>query len=107
MRSLMYGVLGLSTFIPAVHGVLLKGWEVQNERMSVSYFLGLGLLNGSGTMIYASRVPERWFPRVFDIYGSSHQIMHVLVICGAISHTLGLYKAFEYWNAAGIKGIHI
>ena len=31
-------------------------------------------------------------------YGSSHQIMHVLVICGAFSHTIGLVQAFDYWQ---------
>ena len=101
-RSAMYGVLGLSIFIPAVHGVMLYGWAAQNERMSLIYFIGLGSLNGLGTAIYAARIPERWYPRRFDIYGASHQIMHVLVICGALSHTTGLLKAFDYWQ--GLQG---
>jgi adiponectin receptor len=97
-RSAMYGILGLLNFIPAIHGVLLHGWTAQNERMSLVYLIGLGLFNGSGSAIYAARIPERWYPRRFDIYGSSHQIMHVLVICGALSHTVGLVKAFDYWQ---------
>jgi hypothetical protein len=32
----MYGVLGLSIFIPAVHGIMLHGWAEQNERMSLA-----------------------------------------------------------------------
>ena len=92
----MYGILGLSLFIPAVHGILLHGWVAQNKRMSLTYFIGLGLLNGLGTAIYAVRILERWYPRKFDIYGASHHIMHVLVICGAVSHTIGLVKAFDY-----------
>jgi adiponectin receptor len=94
----MYGVLGLSIFVPAIHGIMLHGWTLQNERMSLTYFMGLGILNGTGTAIYALRIPERWYPRRFDICGSSHQIMHVLVICGAFSHTVGLVKAFDYWQ---------
>jgi adiponectin receptor len=97
----MYSVLGLSIFIPAIHGVILHGWTLQNERMSLTYFMGLGILNGTGTAIYTARVPERWYPRRFDIYGSSHQIMHVLVVCGALSHTIGLVKAFDYWQGLG------
>ena len=98
MRSAMYACLGLSIFVPAVHGVLLHGWEVQNQRQSLTYFLGLGLLNGAGTVIYTARIPERWYPKTFDLYGQSHQIMHVLVICGALSHTIGLVKASDYWQ---------
>ena len=71
---------------------------MQNQQMSIIYFLGLGILNGAGTAIYAARIPERWYPTKFDIYGSSHQIMHVLVVCGAVSHAMGLLKAFQYWQ---------
>lgn len=74
-----------------------------NQQMSLTYFLGLGLLNFTGAAIYAARIPERWFPRVFDIYGSSHQIMHVLVICGALSYMTGLIKALEYWRLSSIS----
>lgn len=98
-RSAMYGILGVSIFVPAIHGIMEHGWATQNERMSLTYFVGLGLLNGIGTVIYALRVPEKWYPCRFDVYGSSHQIMHVLVICGALSHTVGLVKAFDYWQS--------
>ena len=104
VRSLSFAVLGLSAFIPAVHGVLVNGWETQNQRMSISYFIGLGLLNGTGTMIYAMRIPEKWYPKTFDIYGSSHQIMHILVVLGAFSHAIGLIKAFDHWNTLKIAG---
>ena len=98
IRASLYGLLGQSAFIPAVHGVWINGWDLQNKRMGLSYFLGLGILNATGTVIYAARVPERWYPRRFDIWGSSHQIMHVLVMCGAVSHSIGLVQASQYWN---------
>jgi len=98
MRSVSFAVLGLSAFIPVVHGILLNGWEEQNRRMSITYFVGLGLLNGLGTAIYAMRIPERWFPGTFDVYGSSHQAMHILVACGAFSYAAGLLKALDYWS---------
>ena len=104
MRSASFAVLGLSAFIPVVHGILLNGWAVQNQRMSITYFVGLGVLNGAGSAIYALRVPERWFPKTFDIYGSSHQIMHVLVAIGALSHATGLLRAFDYWNIKKERG---
>lgn len=105
MRSASFAVLGLSAFIPVLHGIALNGWKIQNERMSVSYFIGLGLLNGTGTAIYALRMPERWYPRTFDLYGSSHQIMHILVELGALSHATGLLKSFDYWNDLKARGM--
>ena len=59
MRSASFAVLGLSAFVPVLHGILLNGWQLQNQRMSITYFLGLGLLNGTGTVVYAMRIPER------------------------------------------------
>lgn len=72
--------------------------------MSITYFVGLAMLNFSGAVAYTARVPERWNPRRFDIYGAGHQIMHVLVIGGALSHTTGLVKAFDYWHFARATG---
>lgn len=98
LRSASFAILGLSAFIPVVHGIIIHGWELQNQCMSINYFIGLGLLNGAGTAIYAMRIPERWSPKTFDIYGSSHQIMHVLVAVGALSYATGLLRAFDYRN---------
>lgn len=105
VRFGLYSILGLSAFASAIHGVLRHGFAEQNRRMSLPYFLGLGVLNFTGAALYTVRVPERWFPRQFDIIGSSHQFMHVLVMCGALSHTIGLLKAFDFWHGSGTYGV--
>jgi adiponectin receptor len=69
--------------------------------MALDYFMGLGILNFSGSVIYTARIPERFYPRRFDVWGSSHQIMHVLVMCGALSHSMGLSRSFWYWKEHG------
>ena len=35
-------------------------------------------------------------PGRFDVWGSSHQIFHVMVVLAAVSHFVGLLKAFEH-----------
>lgn len=67
--------------------------------------MGLGLLNFTGAAIYAARIPERWYPGRFDVWGASHQIMHVLVVCGAVSHSVGLLKALDYWDHEKSTGV--
>ena len=66
--------------------------------MAFSSFLGLGVLNFTGAAIYAARIPERWFPETFDVWGSSHQIMHVLVVMGAVSFERGLLSCVRWWQ---------
>ncbi|KAK4966113.1 hypothetical protein LTR28_003253 [Elasticomyces elasticus] len=104
LRFFLYSTLGLSTFLPCAHGVWLNGWAVQNQRMSLTHFLGLGLLNITGGCVYAARVPERWFPRTFDVWGASHQVLHVVVLFGALSHAVGLVRAFDYWHGVRAGG---
>ena len=43
-----------------------------------------------------ARFPERMKPGSFDIWGSSHQIFHILVLLAAATHLNGLLKAFDY-----------
>lgn len=100
-RFYTYTSLGASTFFPIIHGLFIYGYEEVNRRMSLDYFLGLGVLNFTGAAVYAARIPERWFPRTFDIWGSSHQIMHVLVVLGALTFERGLLKAVEFWSYHG------
>ena len=100
---MIYSMLGLSTFFAPTHGVMINGWEEQNRRMALTYFLGLAALNFSGAVVYAARIPERWFPRRFDIIGSSHQTLHVMVVFSGLCQTMGVFKALEYWQARRLR----
>ncbi|KAF2681642.1 mPR-typeG-protein-coupled receptor [Lentithecium fluviatile CBS 122367] len=95
-RTLMYSGLGLSFIIPIVHGIAKFGWETQVWRMSLDWMLLMTTFNLTGGALYAMRIPEKWYPTRFDIWGSSHQIMHCLVICAGIAHLFGLLRAFDH-----------
>lgn len=94
----MYTLLGLSCFIPVTRSILTIGYEKLDRTMSVSHFFGLGIIQFSGAAIYTARVPERFVPKTLDILGNSHQIMHVLVIGGALVFERGLLQALERWK---------
>jgi adiponectin receptor len=104
-RAVTYLLLGLSSFLPIVHGLHLFGWQQMEQRMSLSYYLALGLCHGTGAITYASRIPERWYPKRYDIVGSSHQIMHVLVVCGAVAYGIGVLRAREHWRGQGCASL--
>jgi adiponectin receptor len=42
------------------------------------------------------QIPEKWYLYKFDIWGSSYQIMHCMVVCAGIAHLLGLLRAFDH-----------
>jgi len=49
-----------------------------------------------------ARIPERFAPGRFDVFGSSHQIFHVLVLAAAVTHLVGLTKAFGFRHSSGV-----
>ena len=120
-RALMYAGLGLSFVIPIIHGITKFGWETQMWRMSLDWMALMTTFNFTGGALYAMRVsdsqwkergwairrlirlqvPEKWYPYRFDVWGSSHQIMHCLVVCAGIAHLFGLLRAFYHIHGHG------
>ena len=52
------------------------------------------------------QVPERTRPGTFDILGSSHQILHLMVILAGLAHTVGVLRAFEYAHTVVMSPIY-
>lgn len=98
----MYAGLGASLFTPIIHGLTLFGWAMLDEMMGLESFFGLGLINFSGAAVYAARIPERWFPRTFDLLGQSHNLMHLLVLTGALVRLNGLLTVASRWQEYGV-----
>ncbi|KAL4796143.1 hemolysin-III related-domain-containing protein [Aspergillus venezuelensis] len=47
-----------------------------------------------GACVYASQVPERWRPGLFDYIGGSHNIWHLAVLGGILFHYLAMQDLF-------------
>ncbi|TXG60861.1 hypothetical protein EZV62_012224 [Acer yangbiense] len=85
LRATLFLVMGFSGVIPASHALYLH-WGHPHISLSLGYELLMGLLYTVGAGFYVSRIPERWKPGAFDIAGQSHQIFHVFVVLGALTH---------------------
>ncbi|KAH9565032.1 hypothetical protein CY35_04G056500 [Sphagnum magellanicum] len=82
--SLFFG-MGISGVVPCIHKLFL--YESEPVLYQTLYLeVLMGLLYGLGALVYATRIPERWKPGMFDIFGNSHQLFHVLVVAGAYTH---------------------
>lgn len=47
-----------------------------------------------GACIYASQIPERWRPGLFDYFGGSHNIWHAAVLGGILFHYCAMQDLF-------------
>lgn len=95
-RARMFIALGLSALFPVIHGVMKFGIRQMNKQIGLFWVVLQGSLYIVGACIYAIQVPECIYPGVFDIWISSHQIFHIMVVIAIISHLHGLINAFDY-----------
>ncbi|KAH8898543.1 hemolysin-III channel protein-like protein Izh2 [Thozetella sp. PMI_491] len=96
-RALLFGSFGLGSFVaPIAHGILLHGLETQGPRIGLGWIGATVVCNGLGVVAYTFKFPEKWFPRRFDFFGASHQIMHVMVVCAALTYTMSMVEAFDF-----------
>lgn len=49
----------------------------------------------TGAVIYASQVPEKWWPGLFDYAGASHNIWHIAVLLGILFHYTAMMEFFQ------------
>ncbi|KAH4415117.1 hypothetical protein HBH92_073680 [Parastagonospora nodorum] len=104
-RALMFVLMGLSAVFPVLHGIQLYGVAHMRKAAGMDWVVLQGVLYITGAAIYAARVPEKWSPGKYDIWGSSHQIFHVLVVLAATSHLVGLLKAFDFEHGRRSGGV--
>lgn len=84
-RASLFVAMGLFGLIPAVHATAVN-WDEPQRNMTLAYEAAMALSYLIGTVFYVTRIPERWRPGWFDLAGHSHQIFHVFVMMGALSH---------------------
>ncbi|KAI9671513.1 MAG: hypothetical protein M1817_003565 [Caeruleum heppii] len=91
-RVAFYICLGITGLIPVIQLNLSRGpawtWYFYAPVMKSAFVYILG------AVIYASQIPERWWPGGFDYFGGSHNLWHVAVLGGILFHYLAMQDFF-------------
>lgn len=91
-RVAFYISLAATGFAPVLQLNLTRGsawaWEFYAPiaKSITVYFIG--------ALVYASQVPERWFPGAFDYCGGSHNLWHFAVLGGILFHYSAMQEFF-------------
>lgn len=91
-RVAFYVSLGATGFVPILQLNITRGgtwaWEFYAPiTKSITVYL-------VGACVYASQVPERWFPGAFDYIGGSHNLWHFAVLGGILFHYIAMQEFF-------------
>ncbi|KAG7293369.1 hypothetical protein NEMBOFW57_003417 [Staphylotrichum longicolle] len=94
VRVAFYVALSATGFLPILQLSLTRGTEAAFEfytpiakSLSVYFF---------GALVYASKVPERWCPGMFDYVGGSHNLWHIAVLGGILFHYTAMQDFFSH-----------
>ncbi|KAF1984609.1 adiponectin receptor protein 1 [Aulographum hederae CBS 113979] len=92
-RVLFYSSLASTGFIPAIQLTWTRGfyWAAFFYApivKSVAVYL-------VGAILYAAKIPERFFPGTFDYFGGSHNIWHFAVVGGILFHYFAMQEFFR------------
>lgn len=97
LKAYAFTATALTGFAPIGHGLYLYGWDAMWTRSGMPYYFLEGVFYALGVFFFVSRVPESVWPISFDIWLSSHQLFHILVVVAAATHLYGVWQAFA-WN---------
>ncbi|KAK0668459.1 mPR-like GPCR protein [Cercophora samala] len=97
LRTMSFVATGLSAFAPIIHAASIFPYPQLDKQAGLRYYYAEGLIVLLGVVFYITRFPESWKPGVFDIWGASHQIFHILIVTSAAVHLYGIISAFR-WN---------
>ncbi|KAI1779509.1 HlyIII-domain-containing protein [Hypoxylon cercidicola] len=87
--------LGATGFLPIFQILLTRG-----PAWAFEFYMGSNLVKSLavyvvGACIYASKVPERWFPGAFDYCGNAHNLWHFAVLGGILFHYVAMQEFFS------------
>lgn len=102
IRISAYIAFGASALIPMLHGVYLFGINYMLQYSGMRWYLLELMLYSTGVCLYGFRIPERFSPGTFDLWGSSHQIFHVFILCAMFVHNIALQEAFTASHTSDI-----
>ncbi|TLS26776.1 hypothetical protein PpBr36_05419 [Pyricularia pennisetigena] len=92
-RVAFYVSLGATGFLPILQLSLTRGAEYVYEFYTpIAESIAVYVF---GALIYASKIPERWYPGCFDYFGGSHNLWHLAVLGGIVFHYIAMQEFFS------------
>lgn len=92
-RVAFYVTLGATGFLPMFQILYTRGPEA--VLASYAPILESILVYLCGAFVYASKVPEKWYPGMFDYVGGSHNLWHLAVLGGILFHYSAMQEFFS------------
>lgn len=101
VRACLFIALAMSSMIPIFHACGRVGIANAWEECQLKWIVIMAFSYLFGTYLYATQTPEVKIPGKFDLIGCSHNIFHVFVVGGVMSHLVGVTNLRDLRQAIG------
>ena len=99
LRGSVFSLLAVSAMLPIFHRIGVLGWDEACLQIGTQWILAEGLCLLLGVGAFVGRVPERFGPGSFDIWGHSHQLFHLCAVAGTACHLMSLFMGYSYHHS--------
>jgi channel protein (hemolysin III family) len=106
MRVKAFIAVGAFAVVPLGHLIWNTGLSDSIMNESFLYLIIVCSLYLVGAAAYATQFPERIYPGKFDLFLSSHQIWHLLIVLAALCHYGFALKQYEFAEQASCGESH-
>lgn len=76
MRTALFACMGLVGVVPFFHHVWIYGWEMARHSFASEWVMMMAVWYLVGAVIYAFRIPERFFPGKLDLIGNGYSYLY-------------------------------
>eukprot|EP00347_Sterkiella_histriomuscorum_P005178 403357598 len=94
LRGILFVICGLLSVVPIYHIEFLTHKSYIHDFHTSPWLLG-GVLYILGAVLYMLKFPERLKPGLFDYFGGSHQLFHLLIVSAALVHYWASIQCFH------------
>lgn len=94
LRGTTFVICGLLSALPLFHIEFFTDQKYLNDFLTFPWAFG-GALYIFGAILYMMKIPERFMPGFFDIFGHSHQFFHFLIVAAAFVHYSASVETFH------------
>ncbi|KAF3314267.1 hypothetical protein TWF173_004873 [Orbilia oligospora] len=100
LRGGTFSILAISAMLPIFQAIGTLGWDRACTEIGAQWYLAEGISLLVGVSLFVGRMPERFWPGKFDVWGHSHQLFHTFAVAGTGFHVAALVAGYNYRQGA-------
>ncbi|KAF3153747.1 hypothetical protein TWF751_004087 [Orbilia oligospora] len=100
LRGGTFSILAISAMLPTFQAIGTLGWDRACKEIGAQWYLAEGISLLVGVSLFVGRMPERFWPGNFDVWGHSHQLFHTFAVAGTGFHVAALVAGYNYRQGA-------